>query len=110
MNKIEQVADYRVSLHKNIYNEETINTIMDNIIEEFISNNIEVLGSNPNDNVLGFSVSSVDLALIKECIDNGYNKFFRTLNLEIPEFITIDDLYNLTLLVNVDRCNILLVL
>ena len=34
MNKIEQVADYRVSLHKNIYNEETINTIMDNIIEE----------------------------------------------------------------------------
>ena len=35
MNRIEQLADYRVSLHKNIYNEETINTIMDNIIEEF---------------------------------------------------------------------------
>ena len=110
MNKIEQIADFRILLHKNIYNEESINYIIDNIIEEFNSHNIEVLGSNPNDNVLGFSVSSVDLALIKECIDNGYNKFFRTLNLEIPEFITIDDLYNLTLLVNVDRCNILLVL
>ena len=110
MNKIEQVADYRVSLHKNIYNEETINTIMDNIIEEFISNNIEVLGSNPDDNVLGFSVSSTDESLIRDCVYNGYSKFFSTLEFKSYDWVNMEDLYNLTILTNIDRSNILIVL
>ena len=110
MNKIEQVADYRVSLHKNIYNEETINTIMDNIIEEFISNNIEVLGSNPDDNVLGFSVSSTDENLIRDCVYNGYSKFFSTLEFKSYDWVNMEDLYNLTILTNIDRSNILIVL
>ena len=110
MNKIEQVADYRVSLHKNIYNEETINTIMDNIIEEFVSNNIEVLGSNPDDNVLGFSVSSTDDNIIRECVSNGYNKFFSTLEFKSYNWINTDDLYNLTILRSIDRSNIIILL
>ena len=110
MNRIEQLADYRVSLHKNIYNEETINTIMDNIIEEFISNNIEVLGSNPDNNVLGFSVSSTDESLIRDCVYNGYSKFFSTLEFKSYDWVNIEDLYNLTILTNIDRSNILIVL
>ena len=110
MNKIEQVADYRVSLHKNIYNEETINTIMDNIIEEFISNNIEVLGSNPDNNVLGFSVSSTDESLIRDCVYNGYSKFFSTLEFKSYDWVSMEDLYNLTISTNIDRSNILIVL
>ena len=110
MNRIEQLADYRVSLHKNIYNEETINTIMDNIIEEFISNNIEVLGSNPDDNVLGFSVSSTDESLIRDCVYNGYSKFFSTLEFKSYDWVSMEDLYNLTILTNIDRSNILIVL
>ena len=110
MNRIEQLADYRVSLHKNIYNEETINIIMDNIIEEFISNNIEVLGSNPDNNVLGFSVSSTDESLIRDCVYNGYSKFFSTLEFKSYDWVNMEDLYNLTILTNIDRSNILIVL
>ena len=110
MNRIEQLADYRVSLHKNIYNDETINTIMDNIIEEFISTNIEVLGSNPDHNVLGFSVSSTDESLIRDCVYNGYSKFFSTLEFKAYDWVSMEDLYNLTILTNIDRSNILIVL
>lgn len=110
MNKIEQIADYKINLHKNIYNNTTIDKIMDNIIEEFDINNVEVLCSNPEDNVLGFSVNSTDENLIRECIYRGYDKFFCTLGFVMCDWMNLEDLYNLTILVNVDRSNILLVL
>lgn len=110
MNKIEQIADYRISLHRNTYNTETINNIMSNIIEEFDRNNVEVLGSNPEDNVLGFSVNSIDENLIRECVRIGYDKFFCTLGFVMSDWMRLEDLYNLTILVNIDRSNVLLVL
>ena len=80
------------------------------IIEEFISNNIEVLGSNPDNNVLGFSVSSTDESLIRDCVYNGYSKFFSTLEFKSYDWVSMEDLYNLTILTNIDRSNILIVL
>ena len=110
MTKIEQVADCKIKLHRDVYHDENLNDIVDNIINEFTSHNIEVLASNPYDNILGFSVNTIDQSVISESIYNGYNKFFNTINFSTPENVSIDDLYNLTILPNIDRSNILVVL
>lgn len=112
MNKIEQIADCKINLHKNVYNDSSINCLEDNIVEAFTENNIDILTSFPNNNIIAFSVNTTDQNIISECIYNGYSKFFSSLDITIPKDILIDDLYNLTILpnVDVDRTNVLLIL
>ena len=114
MNKIDQIANYKISLHTKIYNADNLNILMENIIEEFTNRQIPILCNNVDNNILGFSVSSTDTYIIKECIYNSYYNFFNSLpkdlDLNLSKDISIEDLYNLTILNNSDRSNILLIL
>ena len=116
MNRIERISDYRIKLHTLIYDQFTVNDITDNIIANFTHNHIGIMCNNIEDNIIGFSVSTTDEDLIKEYVYKSYSKFFHevvptlTKEWELPNDISLDNLYNLTILNNQDRCNVLLVL
>ena len=115
MNKIEQIANYKISLHTRIYDTFIVNDIMDYIIEKFTDRNIPIMCSNIENNILGFSVSTTDNYIIKECVYEAYHSFFKKISADssdwiLPNEITIEDLYNLTILNAPDKSNVLLVL
>ena len=116
MSRIELISDYKIKLHTLVYDKFTVDDIMGNIIENFTRENIGIMCNNVEDNIIGFSVSTIDDNIIKENVFKAYYKFFHqvvpitTQEWEIPNGVSLDDFYNLTILNNTDRSNVLLVL
>ena len=116
MNKIDQISNYKIALHTKIYDQFTINDIMCNIIEDFTKRHIGIMCNNIENNIIGFSVNTTDDYLIRETVNDAYNRFFSIIpklsqdNWSLTDGITTEDLYNLTILNNIDRSNVLLVL
>ena len=117
MSKIERIADYKIKLHTKIYDQFIINDIMCNIIENFTSRHIGIMCDNIENNIIGFSVCTTDEYIIRETVNDAYNKFFNIIprlsqdDWSLPNDATTEDLYNLTILNNnIDRSNVLLVL
>ena len=110
MNKIDQISNYKISLHTKIYDTLIMNDIMDYIIEKFTDRSIHILCNNIEENIIGFSVSTTDSYIIKECVYEAYCNFFYKLDWTLPPQVLIEDLYNLTILNALDRSNVILVL
>jgi hypothetical protein len=115
MSKVDLISNYRIALHTKIYDQYIINDIMCNIIEFFTREHIGIMCDNIEENIIGFSVNTTDQDLIKELVYKAYYNFYSSIptytsEWELPLGISIDELYNLTILNNIDRSNVLLVL
>ena len=102
--KIDQIAESRIYLAKNIYsNEENIEILTEYIIDNIKNNhgtggqsiNIDDIYIDNIENKISFSTDTNDNDTIRMCIEDAFYRFFNQIKFNI-ENMNINELYNMT--------------